>query len=59
VYKNGHDGVDIRGEAGDSLLDSNNTNNNNDSNNNIKTDQASTPTVATKGIQLVEMKALP
>ena len=58
MYKNGHDGVDIRGEAGDSLLDINDTNNN-DSNNNIKTDQASTPTVATKGIQLVEMKALP
>jgi hypothetical protein len=58
VYKNGHDGVDIRGEAGDSLLDSNDTNNNN-SNNNIKTDQASTPTVATKVIMLVEMKALP
>jgi len=58
VYKNGHDGVDIRGEAGDSVLDINDTNNN-DSNNNIKTDQASTPTVATKGIQLVEMKALP
>ena len=62
MYKNGHDGVDIRGEAGDSLLDSNDidTNiDNNNSNNNIKTDQASTPTVATKGIQLVEMKALP
>ena len=58
MYKNGHDGVDIRGEAGDSLLDSNDIDTNID-NNNIKTDQASTPTVATKGIQLVEMKALP
>jgi hypothetical protein len=63
VYKKSHDEVDTR-EVVDALLDSNNNyqgnnNNSNNSNNNIKTDQASTPTIATSGIQLVEMKALP